>query len=1004
MTNVLWQVAVEPTRSFECLVTSPIRAGLRDEDDQPIGELRKGKLVHALQVKSGRGQTSVRVTCPDSNRSGWVTMRRGRGKGPPTLREVASRVPTNVTKQLAKEMQTLQDEYDSLAGMSWSLQRAREVDEISASGRFLEALTAPLGLLLALWALTALLTQLLYATVKNGLLRCFDCSFAGRGVGHGDDNAHTIPNFLSITKGTILGYMRYLGGWTRFLVPLQEGMGGTVFAEDIGCPVLMLLDAKSASRAILEGTDVEQDAHGHNVRFIRDLFAGQAPNFERSGDLAKRARQFFLEMMPKDAEDPRFVEAVKAMGCELRHWARMSNGDLRDIELVEAMGGVIVAFVSHLFLGRTLDPSLVEHIFPMPGCLPAHPKFVPGRGDAFPKRMLPAFHKGVSTSKHLFALMRESPNWTVYTAERDTEILSSSSLDSEPAGWLRKGDQVRFEEARMSDGSKPPPGHPGDVIRFTGVILADSDGAAARAEDDIAHHNLEDAKAALEAAKAALEPAKAAKLAAQGAVDKYVSPGGEDQEFARLVALRQDASSGLIAAESRVKEIQKNIDILQHDEDSAHGRALEQQERVLRMAANDDLEYGWVRVKHLRAPVIKQALWSQRQSDTDAQLLTDEEACGNMLVAMTFNAAGLSNSLLLPFVVLPPLIRAAESRNTAFELNDDILGSMAWEFLRHNGPPMKRTLRKPCTVETSRGCPAINHYGEGEWTETTRDDSAATADDHTWTKATHQIPAGTTCFTHLGMIQRDASLWDNPHSFRADRFLRAKIDALQDVEAPMEQTLPFDPLPVLGMGYPLGTDLNDRSEDSCVTRSHGCVFASLAQPLVKAFITRLLADFTFVLDREPELQVSDDGNEVFLPPSLLKGGMKASEDMLPVVKDGLAFASFAFKNEDAEERYTLEHNSLYPKFEFATDAGKREFARDYIARNPSHMVVPDGMDLEPDPDSTIHEVRDDAGNLHRLGSVRLRHRVVRDAEPEVVQSAPQTSREDRARFQVGPSF
>ena len=43
------------------------------------------------------------------------------------------------------------------------------------------------------------------------------------------------------------------------------------------------------------------------------------------------------------------------------------------------------------------------------------------------------------------------------------------------------------------------------------------------------------------------------------------------------------------------------------------------------MAANDDLEYGWVRVKHLRAPVIKQALWSQRQSDTDAQLLTDEE-------------------------------------------------------------------------------------------------------------------------------------------------------------------------------------------------------------------------------------------------------------------------------------------------------------------------------------------------------------------------------------------
>ena len=63
------------------------------------------------------------------------------------------------------------------------------------------------------------------------------------------------------------------------------------------------------------------------------------------------------------------------------------------------------------------------------------------------------------------------------------------------------------------------------------------------------------------------------------------------------------------------------------------------------------------------------------------------------------------------------------------------------------------------------------------------------------------------------------------------------------------------------------------------------------------------------------------------------------------------------------------------------------------------MVVPDGMDLEPDPDSTIHEVRDDAGNLHRLGSVRLRHRVVRDAEPEV-QSAPQTSREDRARLQA----
>ena len=72
------------------------------------------------------------------------------------------------------------------------------------------------------------------------------------------------------------------------------------------------------------------------------------------------------------------------------------------------------------------------------------------------------------------------------------------------------------------------------------------------------------------------------------------------------------------------------------------------------------------------------------------EVLTDEAVCGNILIAVTLKASALSNSLMMPFFVLPELL----SSNPMLGQDDELLDSIAWECLRHNGPGLKKMLRR----------------------------------------------------------------------------------------------------------------------------------------------------------------------------------------------------------------------------------------------------------------------------------------------------------------------
>ena len=264
--------------------------------------------------------------------------------------------------------------------------------------------------------------------------------------------------------------------------------------------------------------------------------------------------------------------------------------------------------------------------------------------------------------------------------------------------------------------------------------------------------------------------------------------------------------------------------------------------------------------KHLFQQMQASPNWPMIDEARQRQGLTPTEACGNILVAMTFNASGLANSLLLPFFVLPLL----PERGQCLAEDPSLLESTAWELLRMNGPPLKRKLSEDTDVTASNG-----------------------------TKRT--IPAGTDCYTHLGMIQRDETLWSNPHQFKADRFSPLPARDLSLKEGASE------PLPTLMMGLPLGTI----DDDTIQQQSHGCIFSRLMQPLVKEWLSRIVNDFTFVLESNGGLKApaASDPMAVELPPTLCRGGLKASLDMLPKVETGTRFSAFEFASAAAQDQY-----------------------------------------------------------------------------------------------------
>ena len=474
---------------------------------------------------------------------------------------------------------------------------------------------APLGLVFAVWTILAVFIQTSWALIYRVIIS----KITGASCFQSATKLNTSVPGLATMKGDIIGYANYLKGWTQFLLKSQEKHNETVFAENIGCPVLMALDVKSATKLILEGTNVEDHAHGFNLRTMNELFGGQSPNFERKGKQAKAAREFMLKMMPKfdahtENKNPRLEAAVKALGTELRRWTRMAASDLQDVEAVEAMGGAIVIFASHLFFGMALEPELVSYIFPVPGFFPTHPHFLPaslGFRDFIPSFLMPSWWKAKYIRDALFKQMKASPNWSAYTVNKPTKVYVSFHC--------RDDDQLIISRDRNEF----------DKSQDTEKVVLSKDDRLIWA--DIVGEN-----------------------------------GKSASKSNKAFALRFE--EGWIGTNA--------------DGTKSERKKVPQKE-------------GWVKLEDLDPPLIVDVLENlntkadgTKKDESDGSYMSDDAACGNMLVALSFNAAGLSNSLLMPFFVLPELLKS----NPNLGEDDDFLESFAWEMLRHNGPPIKRAI------------------------------------------------------------------------------------------------------------------------------------------------------------------------------------------------------------------------------------------------------------------------------------------------------------------------
>lgn len=157
------------------------------------------------------------------------------------------------------------------------------------------------------------------------------------------------------------------------------------------------------------------------------------------------------------------------------------------------------------------------------------------------------------------------------------------------------------------------------------------------------------------------------------------------------------------------------------------------------------------------------------------------------------------------------------------------------------------------------------------------------------------------------MVQRDPTVWSDPHAFKADRFgSKARPEVVPSPERRVREGN-TEPLPTLCAGIPLGS----LQDDAYSKHSHSCVFGRLMQPLLKRWVQKLVGDFEFALESNGvAVGVSESiGTDVDpmlvvrLPPEALQGGPNSSVDMLPKFEKGMRLAAFEFRSDDAAARY-----------------------------------------------------------------------------------------------------
>ncbi|MFL2765715.1 MAG: hypothetical protein ACJ0DF_06460, partial [Paracoccaceae bacterium] len=192
--------------------------------------------------------------------------------------------------------------------------------------------------------------------------------------------------------------------------------------------------------------------------------------------------------------------------------------------------------------------------------------------------------------------------------------------------------------------------------------------------------------------------------------------------------------------------------------------------------------------------------WEQVASKAAEVGLSEREAFEQLFTAITFNAAGLSNSLLNGIL----LVALMQDRGEQLLEDDAHLTSFVWELLRHNGPTLMMRLTEDTMIKTAEG----TH---------------------------HKLRSGTNVLCSTSMAQRDESVWKDPSIFRSRRFVEISHHSISG--EPSGQV--GEPLPTLGFGCPVHR--SNRSEK--VSNNHQCPFLPLAPVFLKSFLRLLIGNY-----------------------------------------------------------------------------------------------------------------------------------------------------------------
>ena len=246
--------------------------------------------------------------------------------------------------------------------------------------------------------------------------------------------------------------------------------------------------------------------------------------------------------------------------------------------------------------------------------------------------------------------------------------------------------------------------------------------------------------------------------------------------------------------------------------------------------------------------------WEQILSKSSEIGLSEREAFEQLFTAITFNAGGLSNSVLNGILLTSVL----PDRGMKLLNDEEHLTSFVWELLRHNGPAVMMRLSEDTLIKTAEG----KH---------------------------HKLRSGTIVYCSTSMAQRDGSQWKDPTIFRSKRF----IENVQNTMSSKSNEQIGEPLPTLGFGCPIHR--SNRIEP--VSNMHQCPFLPFAPSFLKDFLRLLIGNYKWSFDADVLEHVNvlknDDGLEVDFDLKYLRCGIKASEDMVPIMSKGMHFSSFS---------------------------------------------------------------------------------------------------------------